>query len=678
LTPFTTKQIPLFLFDLSIHVNVALKLFMSQSLHQFMPPKITLYLFSFLCLMAFLFACGNEEVVTPTAVLRPTATPIPTATPYPYQDPGLPTQTRVEDLLARMTLREKIGQMTLVEKDSIEVEDITTEFIGGLLSGGGGSPGRNTPQNWADMVNAFQQKALESRLGIPLIYGVDAVHGHGNLRGAVIFPHNIGLGATRNPELMREIGRITAVETAATSIFWNYAPVVAVPQDIRWGRTYEGFSENTDLVTLLSVAYMQGLQGADLSAPDTVLATVKHFVGDGGTVWGSSTTGNYMSDQGVMEVDEEALRTIHLPPYAAAVEAGAQSIMVSFSSWQDTKMHAQAYLLTDVLKGELGFTGFLVSDWQAIDQIDPTNYYESVVASINAGVDMNMVPYDYGEFIKIMEAAFANGDISIERIDDAVRRILTVKFEMGLFERPYGDETLLELVGSEEHRAVARDAVRQSLVLLKNDNQTLPIAKNTPLIFVAGEGANNIGLQSGGWTIQWQGEVGDITEGSTILEGIRELVSPDTQVNYNNFTGDTVADVGIVVVGERPYAEGFGDSDDLYLSDSDVANIERMHERAERVVVIILSGRPLIITNQLSLADAWVAAWLPGSEGSAVADVLFGDYAFTGKLPFSWPRSMRQLPFNFAILPSEGCDAPLFSFGYGLDTSENVTIPICK
>jgi beta-glucosidase len=360
------------------------------------------------------------------------------------------------------------------------------------------------------------------------------------------------------------------------------------------------------------------------------------------------------------------------------VEAGAQSIMVSFSSWQDTKMHAQAYLLTDVLKGELGFTGFLVSDWQAIDQIDPTNYYESVVASINAGVDMNMVPYDYGEFIKIMEAAFANGDISIERIDDAVRRILTVKFEMGLFERPYGDETLLELVGSEEHRAVARDAVRQSLVLLKNDNQTLPIAKNTPLIFVAGEGANNIGLQSGGWTIQWQGEEGDITEGSTTLEGIRELVSPDTQVNYNNFTGDTVADVGIVVVGERPYAEGFGDSDDLYLSDSDVANIERMHERAERVVVIILSGRPLIITTQLSLADAWVAAWLPGSEGSAVADMLFGDYAFTGKLPFSWPRSMRQLPFNFAILPSEGCDAPLFSFGYGLDTSENVTIPICK
>jgi beta-glucosidase len=451
-----------------------------------------------------------------------------------------------------------------------------------------------------------------------------------------------------------------------------------VPQDIRWGRTYEGYSENTTLVTELGIAYLRGLQGDDLAAGDTILATPKHFVGDGGTAWDSSTTGNYSLDQGVTPVDEAALRAIHLAPYAAAVDAGAMSIMVSYSSWQETKMHAHHYLLTDLLKGELGFAGFLVSDWQAIDQIRPGNYYDSVVTAVNAGVDMNMVPYDYDRFIKTMEAAVANEAIAIERIDDAVRRILMVKFELGLFERPFADPSLLEQVGSEDHRALAREAVRQSLVLLKNDNQTLPLSKDTPLIYVTGTGAENIGMQSGGWTIEWQGREGSITEGTTILEGIETIVSEATEVWSGNFAEGETADAGIVVVGERPYAEGPGDSNNLRLSDNDIAAIERMNQQAEKVVVIILSGRPLIITEQLPLADAWIAAWLPGSEGQGVADLLFGDYPFTGKLPYSWPRSMDQLPFDFTNLPTSGCDAPLFPFGYGLTVEDVVTISPCS
>lgn len=594
-----------------------------------------------------------------------------------YMDPEAAIRDRVEDLLVRMTLAEKIGQMTLVEKNSIKDKDITDKFIGGLLSGGGGYPSRNTPEGWSEMVNGFQEYALQTRLGIPLIYGVDAVHGHGNLRGATIFPQNIGLGATRDPDLVERIGQTTAVEMAATGIYWNFAPVVAVPQDIRWGRTYEGYSENTELVSKLGAAYIKGLQNVgsspNLSAPTTVLATAKHFVGDGGTAWGSSDTfimQQFMLDQGVTDVDEATLRAVHLSPYVAAIDTGAMSIMVSFSSWGGMKMHAQKYLLTDVLKGELDFKGFLVADWQGIDQI-PGDYYSDIVTSINAGLDMIMVPYDYDAFINGLTEAVNNGEVPLERIDDAVRRILTVKFQLGLFERPFADESLLPLVRSDEHRELAREAVRKSLVLLKNDNNTLPLAKDTPLIFVAGQGANDIGIQSGGWTIEWQGKSGDITPGTTILEAIRNTVSENTIVLYNRWgefdrVTAEVADVGIVVMGEMPYAEGVGDDEDLTLSEGDIAVIERVREGSKKVVVILISGRPMIVTEHLDQWDVFIAAWLPGTEGQGVADVLFGDYPFTGKLPYTWPRAMDQIPFDFDHMEPTGPEAPLFPFGYGL------------
>lgn len=647
--------------------------------------KSTLFLVSLLLVVSVLVAACAAPTETP---VRPTVTPAePTATTEvarcpAYQDPEVPIEDRVEDLLARMTLAEKIGQMTLVEKNSIQEQDITDRFIGGLLSGGG-YPRLNTPEGWADMVNGFQEYALQTSLGIPLIYGVDAIHGHAALKGATVFPHNIGLGAACDPDLVERIGRATAEEMVATGIYWNFGPVVAVPQDIRWGRTYEGYSENTEVVSTLAIAYIRGLQNVgstpDLSAPTTVLATPKHYVGDGGTAWGSSDTfieQQFMLDQGVTDVDEATLRAIHLPPYAAAIEAGAMSIMVSFSSWQDTKMHAHRHLLTDVLKGELVFEGFLVSDWQGIDQI-PGDYYSDIVTSINAGLDMIMVPYDYDAFIDGVTKAVNNGDVPMERIDDAVRRILTVKFQLGLFERPFSDESLLPLVGSDEHRELAREAVRKSLVLLKNENNTLPLAKDTPLIFAAGQAANDVGISCGGWTIEWQGKPGNITPGTTILEAIENTVSVNTTVQYNRFGkydritdengNPAIADVGIVVVGEMPYAEGVGDREDLTLSEEDMALIERVRERSERLVVILISGRPMMVTEQLDQSDAFIAAWLPGTEGQGVADLLFGDYPFTGKLPYTWPRRMDQIPFDFDHIETTGPDAPLFLFGYGLD-----------
>ena len=391
-----------------------------------------------------------------------------------YTDPSQPTEARVEDLLKRMTLDEKIGQMTQVEKNSIKPGDITKYSIGSILSGGGGYPGENTPQAWYTMVEGFQNEALETRLQIPIIYGVDAVHGHGNLLNATVFPHNIGLGAANDPELMEKIGRATAEEMLATGIPWNFAPIVAVVQDVRWGRTYEGYGEKTELVTSLSTAYIKGLQSlADDDHPSPgqsifVLATPKHFIGDGATIWGSSRTEDYDLDQGNMQVPEELVRKLFLPPYQSAVDAGAMNVMASFSSWRGTKMHAQQYLLTKVLKDELGFKGFIVSDWQGMDQIVPDDYYASIVTSVNAGVDMNMVPYDYPTFIQTMKDAVNNGDIPESRVDEAVRRIVRAKFALGLFEHPMPDTKYQRTVRSRDHIALARQAVRESLVLLKN------------------------------------------------------------------------------------------------------------------------------------------------------------------------------------------------------------------
>jgi len=607
---------------------------------------------------------GNQTPVGP----QPTATPVPTLTPLPddsvYLDPNAPVEDRIENLIQEMSLEEKIGQMTLIEKNSLPLKDVGPFGIGGVLSGGGGFPETNTPEAWASMVNAFQTEAMNSRLGIPILYGVDAVHGHNNVKGATIFPHNIGLGAANDPELMSRIGQITAQEMIATGIYWNYAPAVSIPQDIRWGRTYEGYGENSEIVTRLSTAYLLGLQGEDLSDPSTVLGTPKHYLGDGGTVWGTSTNPGFMIDQGDTQLTEAEMRELHLVPYINAIENGAQSIMVSFSSWNGEKMHGQAYWITDVLRGELGFEGFVVSDWGGIDQVDP-DYYTAVVTAINAGIDMNMVPYDYGRFIKTMLEAVEAGDIPMGRIDDAVRRILRVKFALNLFEQPYSNPELLETVGSAEHRAVAQEAVAKSLVLLKNEGSIFPISKEVPYLYIGGSAYDDIGIQSGGWTITWQGEEGDITPGTTILEAIEDTVSPETQLIVNQggqfpATDEEQPSLCLAVVGETPYAEGVGDNENPTISLADKRALNKMEDTCEQLAVIMVSGRPLIISDRINDWDALVAAWLPGTEGQGVADVIFGDVPFTGKLSFTWPESVEQLPVGSS--DSE----PLFPFGFGL------------
>jgi len=641
---------------------------------------------SFLILLSFILSACGEQTITPVVIAEPTE--VINLGPVIYTDPAQPVEARVEDLLKRMILDEKIGQMTQVEKNSIAPGDITKYFIGSILSGGGGSPSSNTPQAWYEMVEGFQNEALDTRLGIPMIYGVDAVHGHGNLLNATIFPHNIGLGATNNPELVEKIGRATAEEILATGIPWNFSPVIAVVQDVRWGRTYEGFSEDTAIVTALGTAYIKGMQTLEASDAATpgqsifTLATPKHFLGDGATIWGSSRTERYELDQGNMQVPEEVLRELYLPPYQSAVDAGALNVMTSFSSWKGTKMHAEQYLVNEVLKDELGFNGFIVSDWQAMDQIYPDDYYASIVTSVNAGVDMNMVPYDYIMWIDTMKTAVNNGDIPESRIDEAVRRILRVKFALGLFERPMPDTKYQASVRSREHLEIARQAVRESLVLLKNENNVLPLSKDTSVIFVAGEGANNIGLQSGGWTLEWQGKKGNDNEGTTIFGGLRSAVNSGSQIEFNrdgdfsdfkDATGNPlVADISIVVLAENPYAEGVGDRADISLTNQEIELLTEVKKQSKAVVVILLSGRPRVITDGLPLAEAWVAAWLPGTEGAGIADVLFGDYPFTGKTAYTWPRSNQQLPININNSADKtGCDAPLFPFGYGLTNGES-------
>jgi beta-glucosidase len=556
---------------------------------------------------------------------------------------------------------------------------VTRYFIGSVLSGGGGNPEPNNPQAWAAMVRVFQEAALQTRLGIPILYGVDAVHGHSNVVGATMFPHNIGLGAADDLDLMERIGRITAREVIATHVHWDFAPAVSVPQDLRWGRTFEGYSENPDLVSRLGAAYTRGLQGGsrpeDLGKPDSVLASVKHFVGDGGTRWGSADQSDWVAeqrgwsegqgiDQGVTDVDEATLRKIHLPPYIAAIAAGAMNIMVSYSSWGGLKMHAHKYLLTDVLKGELGFSGFLVSDWRAIDQIDP-DYETCVVQSLNAGLDMIMVPFDYKRFIETLTRVVEKGAVSMERIDDAVRRILLVKFMLGVFEAPFGPEGLLDQFGAPEHRAVAREAAAKSCVLLKNEDAVLPLDTNQGTILLAGQAADDIGLQCGGWTVSWMGSSGATTPGTTLREALEARMGPEAHLVYapdGRVKGELQADIGLVVLAEPPYAEGTGDRAHLNLSGEDIALLERVRGQCGRLVVVLYSGRPLIVTEQIDDWQAFVAAWLPGSEADGVVEVLVGDRPFTGRLSYTWPASMDQLPVGSSP------DAPLFPLGFGLET----------
>jgi len=572
---------------------------------------------------------------------------------------------QVKPLLARMTLEEKIGQMTQPDQEHIrDLSDVEKLFLGSVLSGGQSDPKEgNSLEAWTNLYDRLQQRTQNTRLKIPLLYGIDAVHGHNNLLGAVIFPHNIGLGATRNAALVEQVERITAEEVRASGIQWAFAPCVTVPQDARWGRTYEGFSEDPQLVQQMAEAAVRGFQGSDLNNPLAVLACAKHFIGDGGTTWGSvnGRRGPAM-DQGDTRVDDETLRRIHLPGYIAAVKAGVGSIMPSYSSWNGVKVSGNKHLLTDLLKGELGFEGFLISDYNAIDQIDK-DYKKDVEISINAGMDMVMVPDHYQQYIDDLKQLVTEGRVPMARIDDAVTRILRVKFAMGLMDpkrSPLADRSLAKTFGSPEHRQVAREAVRQSVVLLKNQ-KLLPLPKTVAHIVVAGKSADDIGNQCGGWTIDWQGRGGAVTTGgTTVLAAIKKAVPQTTQVTFSrDGTGAAGATVGVVVIGERPYAEGSGDRADLSLAAEDVTAVNNMKAAGIPVVVILFSGRPLIMGDVLDKSDAFLAAWLPGTEGDGIADVLFGGYKPTGKLSFAWPRSMDQYP--------RAKDAnPLFAYGFGL------------
>ena len=598
------------------------------------------------------------------AVLAACSPAAPAPKPLSSFDP------QVKELLAKMTLDEKIGQMTQAEQDAIkDLNDVQTLFLGSVLSGGSSDPKEgNSLEAWTNLYDRLQQQALKTRLGIPILYGVDAVHGHNNVLGAVIFPQNIGLGCTRNADLVEKAARVTAEEVRATGIQWAFAPCVTVPQDERWGRTYEGFSEDPNLVRVLGAAAVRGFQGDNLGNPLSILACIKHYVGDGGTSAVPGGRKGVRLDQGDTRVDDATLRRIHLPGYIDGVKAGAGSAMPSYSSWNGVKCSANEYLLTKVLKQELGFEGFLISDYNAIDQIT-RDYMTAVGISINAGMDMGMVPTRYREYITDLKKLVQDGKVPMSRIDDAVTRILRVKIAMGLMDKSrsqLADRNLWKTFGSAEHRQVAREAVRQSLVLLKNERKALPVSKQAARIHVAGKSADNIGNQCGGWTIDWQGKTGNVTTGgTTILAAIKKTASPNTKVTFSmDGTGAQGAAVGIVVIGEMPYAEGEGDSNDLSVAAEDVTAVDNMKKAGIPVVVILVSGRPMIVDKVLDKADAFVAAWLPGTEGQGVADVLFGDYKPTGKLSFTWPRSMAQIPIN--INTKDKKYDPLFAYGYGL------------
>ncbi|MEU1432837.1 glycoside hydrolase family 3 N-terminal domain-containing protein [Streptomyces sp. NPDC005786] len=592
----------------------------------------------------------------------------------PYQDPKLPVKKRVADLLARMSPAEKAGQMTQAERNALSSQgDIATYDLGSLLSGGGSVPTPNTAAAWAKMVDAYQLRAQATRFQIPLIYGVDAVHGHNNVIGSTIMPHNVGLGATRDPRTVEKTGAVTANEVRATGIPWDFAPCLCVSRDDRWGRAYEAYGEDPALVESLETV-IQGMQGAasgkDLDRNDKVLATAKHYVGDGGTEYGSSTTGSYPIDQGVTKVTRQELEAVHLAPFADAVKRGVGTVMPSYSSLDilgddegPVKMHANAEMINGVLKDRMGFDGFVISDWQAIDQI-PGDYASDVRTSVNAGLDMIMVPTAYKDFTKTLQAEVTAGRITQARIDDAVSRILTQKFKLGLFEKPYADTSNLDKVGSAEHRAVAREAAAKSQVLLKNDGGVLPL-KSSQKVYVAGSNADDIGNQAGGWTVSWQGSSGNITPGTTILSAMKKDAASVTYSKDASAATDGY-DVGVVVVGETPYAEGIGDvgnGHDLELSAADKAAVDKVCA-AMKCAVLIVSGRPQLIGDRLDGIDALVASWLPGTEGDGVADVLFGKRAFTGQLPVTWPKSESQLPINVG----DAAYDPQFPYGWGLTT----------
>jgi beta-glucosidase len=638
------------------------------------------------------------------ALLQPTA-PAAGDETLPYQDPSRPTAQRVRDLLGRMTLAEKIGQMTQAERVDVDADTslITTNALGSVLSGGGSVPTPNTPEAWADMVDRYQQAALDTRLGIPLIYGVDSVHGHGNLLGATIFPHNIGLGATRDPKLVQRIGHITAEETRASGPQWAFAPCICVARDDRWGRTYESFGETPRLVKSMETV-IDGLQGrpGQLDNADRVLATAKHFAGDGLTSYDETRASDEVSpstpypiDQGIDQVSRAEFKKLALSQYVPAVKKHhVGSVMPSFSSvdWTNdglgnpVKMHANKQLITGWLKNQQHFQGFVISDWRAIRQL-PGDYRAQVKASVLAGVDMFMEPIQapnnptgWDEFIATLTDLVGDGEVPVSRINDAVSRILRAKFQLGLFEHPFTDRSNIDQVGSKAHRAVARRAVAESQVLLRNKQRTLPL-KARSKVYVAGSNADNIGNQAGGWTLTWQGGSTNVIPGQTILDGIEQAATGAVVFSEKATTPVPRNSVGVVVVGETPYAEGFGDvrgpewawdaadagvprqQQTMQLSAADKQAIRTVCARTTSCTVLVVSGRPVIIPPALlEQTDALVASWLPGSEGAGVADVLYGRSPFVGKLPVTWPRSVAQEPINVG----DASYNPLYRYGFGL------------
>ena len=642
--------------------------------------------------------CTREDAPVATAATPDTATPADagaidpanwpdTAWPFP-EDAAL--EQRITDLMATMSVEEKVGQIVQGDIADITPEDVRKYRLGSILAGGNSDPGGRydaSPAEWLALADAFWEASMDTSGGgkaIPVIFGIDAVHGQSNIVGATLFPHNIGLGATRNAELMREIGRVTAIETRVTGMEWAFAPTVAVPQDDRWGRTYEGYSESPDVVAAFAPAVVEGMQGK-AGAPDFlndhhVMVSVKHYLGDGGTVGGK--------DQGDTQVTEAQLRDIHNAGYPPAIAAGAQAVMASFNSIHGQRMHGHRALLTDVLKGRMNFGGFIVGDWNGHGQL-PGCTTTDCAATFNAGLDMAMAPDSWRGLYESTVKHVQSGEIPMERLDDAVRRILRVKFRMGLFDAPRPSARALggkfELLGAPEHREVARRAVRESLVLLKNQDGILPLAANQNVL-VAGDGADDMGKQSGGWTLNWQGtgtKRADYPNGDTIWDGIR------TQVTAAGGTAQLAVDgryrqkpdVAIVVFGEDPYAEFLGDLPNLLYkpgNDADLELVKRLRADGIPVISVFISGRPLWVNREINASNAFVAAWLPGSEGAGIADVLLRgadgqpQHDFTGKLSFSWPRRADQYVNNVGM---DGYD-PLFAFGHGLTYADDGNLDV--
>ncbi len=631
--------------------------------------------------MLGLLGCHGQD--RPAATAGTASDPWPQVTWPLAADPAL--EKRITDLMAGMTVEDKVGQLVQGDIASVTPDDVRRYRLGSILAGGNSDPGGRydaSPAEWLALADAFYDASMDTSKGgkaIPLLFGIDAVHGQSNIIGATLFPHNSGLGATRNPELLRQIGGITALETRVTGMEWTFAPTVAVPQDDRWGRTYEGYSESPEVVASYAAAMVEGLQGR-VGTPEFldgrhVIASVKHFLGDGGTTDGK--------DQGDTRISESDLVRIHAAGYPPAIAAGAQTAMASFNSVNGEKMHGHRHYLTDVLKGRMNFGGFVVGDWNGHGQVKGCTTTDCP-ATINAGLDMAMASDSWKGFYETTLAAVKDGRITPQRLDDAVRRILRVKFRLGLFEagrpstRAVGGQ--FALIGAPAHRAVARQAVRESLVLLKNQNGLLPLSPKQRIL-VAGDGADDVGKQAGGWTLNWQGTGTtrkDFPNADTIYEGIARQARAAGGEAVLAVDGRYAVkpDVAVVVFGEDPYAEFQGDRPTLAYkpgNETDLALLKRLKAEGIPVVAVFLSGRPLWVNREINAADAFVAAWLPGSEGAGIADVLLRgsdgrvQHDFKGKLSFSWPRTATQYANNVG---QKGYD-PLFAFGFGLTYADN-------